>query len=306
MRPELRSIFAPMLALVAVSVLVVYISSCSGAQKQEAEAPPAAVEKSADGDHHEGEPEKAESAGRFTDALPSEDELIQRARGERARPADARPRAEGDRRTVAQVLDDGCSTKVVMGLSEQIIAEGNCIEPGAYAKVPNLKNMSLGSAVFPYMTTGARDALVEAAKYGKRYDLKVNSMLRTVAQQYLLYDWYKRGRCGIKLAATPGRSNHQSGLAVDIADPGTWKKIMRKHGFRWMGDKDRWHFDFDGEKAKRGLDVKAFQRLWNRNHPDDPIRADGDWGDDTEQALRAAPAEGFPTGAVCRFGDGDE
>ena len=126
-----------------------------------------------------------------------------------------------------------------------------------------------------------------------------------MAQQYLLYDWYKRGRCGIKLAATPGRSNHQSGLAVDIAEPGTWKKIMRKHGFRWMGKKDRWHFDYDGEEARRGLDVKAFQQLWNRNPPDDEIRADGDWGETTERALRMTPADGFPTGAICRFGDND-
>ena len=305
MRPELRSIFAPMLALVAVSVLVVYISSCSGANKH-AEAPPAAAEKSADGEPvggAEGE-ERAADAKRFGDALPTEKDLLERAEPD---PASAAKRAagEGSGRLVADVLDDGCSTKVVMGLSEQIIAEGNCIEPGAYAKVPSLKNVSLGSAVFPYMTTKARNALVKAAKHGRRYDLTINSMLRTVAQQYLLYDWYKRGRCGIKLAATPGRSNHQSGLAVDIAEPGTWKKIMRKHGFRWMGKKDRWHFDYDGEEARRGLDVKAFQRLWNRNHPDDEIPADGDWGESTERALRAAPADGFPTGAICRFGDND-
>jgi hypothetical protein len=305
MRPELRSIFAPMLALVAVSVLVVYISSCSGSQK-DAEAPPAAAEKGADGseDAKDGDAEKAIPAERFADALPSEKELLDAARPKRQASA-KHPSGEDAGRSVAQVLDDGCSTKIVMGLSEQIIAEGNCIQPGAYAKVPSMKNVELGGAVFPYMTTGARDALVDAAAYGKRYDLKINSMLRTVAQQYLLYDWYKRGRCGIKLAATPGRSNHQSGLAVDIANPGTWKKIMRKHGFRWLGKKDRWHFDFDGEKAKRGLDIKAFQRLWNRNHPDDEIRADGDWGETTERALRAAPADGFPIGATCRFGDND-
>lgn len=304
MRPELRSIFAPMVALVAVSVLVVYISSCSGANKSDAEAPVAA-EKSAEGGERDGEAEEALSAERFAEALPSEKDLLDQTRpGPAARAK--RPGGEEAGRSVAEVLDDGCSTKIVMGLSEQIIDEGNCIEPGAYARVPALDNVELGGAVFPYMTTNARDALVEAVKYGKRYDLKINSMLRTVAQQYLLYDWYKRGRCGIKLAAAPGRSNHQSGLAVDISDPGTWKNIMRKHGFRWLGKRDRWHFDYDGEKAKRGLDIKAFQRLWNRNHPDDEIRADGDWGDDTEEALRAAPSEGFPIGATCRFGDNGE
>ena len=216
------------------------------------------------------------------------------------------PTREPKRKTVADVLSSGCSTVVVKKLSEQIIAEGNCMRPGTYARVPKLKNVTMGEAVFPYMRKPARDALVKATKRGKRYRMKINSMLRTVAQQYLLYDWYKRGRCGIKLAAKPGRSNHQSGLAVDIREPGTWKKIMRKHGFKWMGKKDRWHFDFTGDKAKRGLDVKAFQRLWNRNHPDEKIRSDGDWGESTEEALRRAPAEGFEVGAVCRFGDGEE
>ena len=33
---------------------------------------------------------------------------------------------------------------------------------------------------------------------------------------------------------------------------------------------------------------------------------DGGWGDDTEEALRRAPVDGFPVGAVCRYGDNDE
>ena len=48
--------------------------------------------------------------------------------------------------------------------------------------------------------------------------MSINSAFRTVAQQYLLYAWYKQGRCGIGLAATPGNSNHEQGLAVDIED----------------------------------------------------------------------------------------
>jgi hypothetical protein len=36
-------------------------------------------------------------------------------------------------------------------------------------------------------------------------------MLRTVAQQYLLYTWYQNGQCGIGLAAKLGNSNHETG-----------------------------------------------------------------------------------------------
>ena len=48
--------------------------------------------------------------------------------------------------------------------------------------------------------------------------LQINSALRTIAQQYLLYDWYHEGRCGITAAAHVGNSNHEGGRAVDLAN----------------------------------------------------------------------------------------
>jgi hypothetical protein len=60
------------------------------------------------------------------------------------------------------------------------------------------------------------------------------------------------------------------------------------------------HFDYvAGGVRLTGLSVLAFQRLWNRNHPEDPIAEDGRYGPQTEARLRSAPAEGFPIGAVC-------
>ena len=202
--------------------------------------------------------------------------------------------------TVADVGKKGCTTVVVKGLSEQIIAEGNCLVPGAYSRVPDLQTIVWDKAAFPYMMAPARDALVEAL-HGAKRKLKVNSMLRTVAQQYLLYDWYREGRCGITLAAEPGTSNHQTGLAVDVASPKRWRRKLTRHGFRWLGKKDRWHFDYVGDEVDQpeGLDVKAFQRLWNRNRPTEPLAEDGDWGESTEKALQRAPARGFEIGPSC-------
>lgn len=278
MSPAVKNLAAPAALVACVCGFVIYLSSCSSASGPEP-AP------------------KLTKLNKITDQLPTP--VIPPVPS--TPPQQAAAPAATTSPTVADVLSKGCSTTIVKGLSEQIIAEGNCIVPGAYAKLPKVKNVTLGSAVFPYMMEPARDALVDALEYGKRYDMKINSMLRTVAQQYLLYDWYKRKRCGIKLAAQPGRSNHQSGLAIDIASPGTWKRMLKKHGFRWMGKKDRWHFDFRGKDAQKrpGLDIKAFQRLWNRNHPDEPIGTDGDWGETTEEALRRAPANGFPVGPTC-------
>jgi len=205
--------------------------------------------------------------------------------------------------TVAEAVDVGCTTAIVKGLSEQIIAEGNCMFPGSYAELPEMDNVTLGDAVFPYLREGARDALVDALEAAPKRKLKINSMLRTAVQQYLLYDWYKRGRCGIKLAARPGKSNHQTGLAIDISKPGSWRKTLKRHGFKWFGKRDPWHFDYvaSDEQPPTGLDLEAFQRLWNRNHPDELIGTDGDWGDATEEALRRAPANGFAKGPTCDF-----
>src|SRR5262249_27193003 len=49
----------------------------------------------------------------------------------------------------------------------------------------------------------------------------------------------------------------------------------------------------------RGIDVRAFQRLWNRNNPGDKIAEDGEWGPQTETRMKKSPASGFPIGAQC-------
>jgi hypothetical protein len=59
------------------------------------------------------------------------------------------------------------------------------------------------------------------------------------------------------------------------------------------------HFDHLDSPDIRGADVLAFQRLWNRNAPDDPIAEDGQYGPMTEDRVKRAPAEGFGIGALC-------
>ncbi len=203
--------------------------------------------------------------------------------------------------SVATAAANSCSTTSVKGLSKQIIEEARCMTASAYAKVSDLGNVSFGGAVFPYLVKPARDKLHSALNGNKGKSMTVNSMLRTVAQQYLLYRWYQNGRCGIGLAAKPGNSNHETGLAIDINQYSSWKGTLQAHGFKWLGSSDPVHFDYAGSGAKnyKGLDVKAFQRLWNRNHPGDKISADGIWGPQTEARMKKAPAAGFAKGASC-------
>ncbi|MBI4951430.1 MAG: D-alanyl-D-alanine carboxypeptidase family protein [Myxococcales bacterium] len=223
------------------------------------------------------------------------------------------PEPEGERLgqsaaalTVAEAAAAGCTTATVAGLSLQIIAQGDCSSPGAYVAVPALPNVSFGGAVLPYLEAPARDAFVAAAAAEPQLSMQVNSMLRTVAQQYLLYSWYLAGSCGIGLAATPGSSNHETGLALDLSPYDLWRPTLEAHGFAWLGASDPVHFDYVGAGAVdyRGVDVRAFQELWNGNHPDDPIAADGDYGPQTEARLELAPADGFAHGADCSFHPG--
>ncbi len=204
--------------------------------------------------------------------------------------------------TVEDSIRAGCSTSSVRGLSEQIIAQMNCITPNLVAEVPSRSNFSKTAATFPFMQTPARNALVSALDANPGRDLRVNSMFRTVAQQYLLYRWSQSKSCGIGLAARPGRSNHESGLAIDTSQYSAWRTSLETRGYAWFGSRDRVHFDYRGAGAKdlRGVDVKAFQMLWNANNPSDKITADGIYGTQTGNRLSLAPAGGFVIGSTCQ------
>jgi hypothetical protein len=199
---------------------------------------------------------------------------------------------------VSAAVDASCSTTSVKGLATQLIAEIQCMRPGSMKSIEGASGLSLGSAVFPYLQTPAADALLVAQK-ARGTTMSINSALRTLPQQYLLYRWYQAKRCGISLAAEPGKSNHETAVAVDLQDAQAWRPAMTNAGFRWLGASDPVHFDFTGAGAidLRGLSVTAFQRLWNRNHPEDPIGEDGGYGTETEKRLARAPVGGFPKGA---------
>jgi hypothetical protein len=201
--------------------------------------------------------------------------------------------------TVSDAAGSSCSTASVKPLSQQIIDEMRCMQPGSLAKIPSRPNLVVASSVFPYLEAPARDDLVKSLDAHPNWTMHINSAFRTVAQQYLLYHWYASGRCGIGLAAHPGLSNHETGLAIDIQETSTWRGSLENHDFDWFGGADPVHYDFGGGTNERGLDVKAFQRLWNRNHPGDKITVDGDYGPQTEGRLKKSPAGGFAKGASC-------
>lgn len=220
-----------------------------------------------------------------------------------AEPAEREPEREPPKRsgTVYQAAARSCSTSAVDGLSRQIIAQARCIDASAFRPVPARKNLVTRPHVFLYLEASARDRLVRVLDAHPERVMKVNSALRTVAQQYLLWRWSAAKRCGIQLATPPGDSNHETGLALDISEPAKWRAALEAEDFHWLGTIDRVHFDYKGglPTPHTSVDVMAFQQLWNKNHPDDTIAVSGRYGAETDERLKRSPAGGFAAGGGC-------
>ncbi len=107
--------------------------------------------------------------------------------------------------------------------------------------VPNGKEMrSDAAAAFNRMHAAAR---------AQGITLKVNSGFRSMAEQQALYNAYKNGTGN--LAARPGYSNHQGGIAVDVNVGGTgtstykWMAAHAKaYGFVRTVPSEPWHWEF--------------------------------------------------------------
>jgi LAS superfamily LD-carboxypeptidase LdcB len=106
----------------------------------------------------------------------------------------------------------GCSTNVAEGLTYQIIGEMNSM--GLSFKTLDSNWIKCASPCVNQLQASAADALANACVDANDY-ITLNSATRSSAQQYLLYEWYLKGNCGIGLAAKPGTSNHEGGRAID-------------------------------------------------------------------------------------------
>ncbi|MBP8808895.1 MAG: carboxypeptidase regulatory-like domain-containing protein [Kofleriaceae bacterium] len=205
--------------------------------------------------------------------------------------------------TVGDVARTACSTAGVKPLAQQLLAEVNCLRPDTLTSIATIPGVSLGAGALPQLNVGAARGL-RAATSGAA--ISISSTTRATAQQYVLYYWYTKGRCTsvVSLAAKPGRSNHESGVAIDVPSYSSWRTRLTNQGYRWFGSGDAVHFDYQGAGAVdiRTLAVKAFQRLWNRNNPGDRIAEDGVWGDATAARMDRSPAGGFAIGPACDAG----
>lgn len=181
------------------------------------------------------------------------------------------------------------STSIVNGLSQQLIYQLQLNLPDAFTSFDDL-NVDLLDAAFPFVQAAAKEGLARAIQ-DRGSKMLVNSCYRTIAQQMLLYN--DRGN-NSNPVASPGRSNHQTGLAIDIEDARGWEPYLMRYGWNPLaGDPPHFNFEGDDRIDIRSKSILAFQQLWNKNNPNDPIGEDGSFGPQTESALNRSPAQGF-------------
>lgn len=183
----------------------------------------------------------------------------------------------------------GCTTAGTEGLSGQLIEEMLCLSEGRLVRFDHPSIELTSSRVHPYLSPAGRDMIMRVAD---RTTVRLNSTLRTIAEQYVLYD-------GCSVAAEPGRSNHETGRAIDVDNYASIGSILTSEGFTHpLPDSDPVHYEAPGDDL-RNLSVMSFQRIWNVNHPEDRIAEDGVTGPMTLGRLERSPAEGFPMGGTC-------
>ena len=202
---------------------------------------------------------------------------------------------------------------LIDGLSTQLIEELRCMddtwlefytpceEPGCIATYGPQP-----LAIRPEVIAALREAALSVNDY-----ITISAGYRDVAMQYYSR-WYKENCSSSFNAAIPGNSNHQGGRAVDVRAYNFWWDTLLEYGFEHPIPSDEPHFELlvDAEFRQESeelkvLSITAFQRLWNRNNPDDMIDTDGIYGPTTKDRLGNSPVEGFDIGACPPGSEGD-
>lgn len=190
-----------------------------------------------------------------------------------------------------------CETSSCKGLDAQLLYQMNLIKPGLLVRIDDIKQITLGSSVHPWVQAGVRDCLIKALAKRPGVQMEINSAYRTIVGQQLLRSHFENGRCDIPAAAPPGASNHNNASAIDINDPYEWQEALESSGFYWLKRRiarEVMHFDCTICPDIRSISIKAFQVLHSLSNPTDKLALDGDYGQLVASRLRNAPIHGFP------------
>ena len=154
---------------------------------------------------------------------------------------------DGDVGALAPALDGAGITMTAEGTGTAVDAVAGCRAAAGYSH-GNRKNIcvvSVDGKLVEYRTAQAFGAM-RAAASASGVRISIVSGFRTMDQQRYLYNLYLSGRGN--LAARPGYSNHQSGLALDLntSSAGVYSWMSRnaaRYGFRRTVPSEPWHWE---------------------------------------------------------------
>ncbi|MCA1576892.1 MAG: M15 family metallopeptidase [Acidobacteria bacterium] len=197
---------------------------------------------------------------------------------------------------ITRAADGSCTTAGVQPLNDQIFELAVPVLMNDLVSCEDIVEI-VGSSTIPFLQPAARAALAEAVAEMDERPRLVHAY-RTLAHQYVLFFWFNHNQlCDISLAATPGSSPHEQGIAIDIRENARWRAVLARHNWRWRGSVDPAHFTYIGPGTTsrvRKESIRAFQRLWNIHNPADLIQEDGVYGDiETGPRIERSPVEGF-------------
>lgn len=170
---------------------------------------------------------------------------------------------------------EGAFRNVTLGKVEPKTGAGQYAETAAWSKGSYIGQVSLVKIVdagleLEKLTLDMVEpyfAMVEdAAQHG--VTIEINSGFRTYAAQKYLYDNWVKGVSGFNLAAKPGRSNHQNGIALDIpvGGPGhpvyDWLALhATSFGFVRTVKSEYWHWEYRPSEAAAAA-ARNSHTLW--------------------------------------------
>jgi hypothetical protein len=142
-------------------------------------------------------------------------------------------------------------TEQVGQTSEELRSAVNCNKKTATAsRAGNAYTISLitvgGRPVS--IATGHAFLKMQKAAHEAGVYLAINSGFRSMAEQKYLYNCYLTGSCNNgNLAAKPGYSNHQSGVALDLSTSSWLANNAGRFGFQRTVPSESWHYEFSGK-----------------------------------------------------------
>lgn len=211
------------------------------------------------------------------------------------------------RKTTAGDVADGlreCDTTAVRGLSHQIMHQFYCDQPSLIDSIASINQLCISSAAIPYLQKDAAVSLAKTLATEETASYTVTSAIRTIAEQYVLYQWSTKKRCGHSVQEDkPGMSLYMQGVAIKVqSQEFSNSSQVALNGSAWVGQRNGTGFIFNNMSMNvQKQSILSFQKLWNLNNPTEKIAADGIYTAATEHALRRSPASGFGTIPLCPF-----